>query len=133
MSTSSARQIVLAARPKETATFERWNIVNRVAADEKLASEATAFAERLARGATVAFAASKKIVRAYLEGGSAVLTLWSTTSLLRCSTTPICVMRFRPCWNTGHVDFTTKWRSVAARNDRATKPRHSLRRGKSRT
>jgi enoyl-CoA hydratase/carnithine racemase len=69
MSTSSARQIVLAARPKETATFERWNIVNRVAADEKLASEAAAFAERLARGATVAFAASKKIVRAYLEAG----------------------------------------------------------------
>ena len=43
--------------------------MNRVVADEKLGSEATTLAERLARGATLAFAAGKKIVRAYLEGG----------------------------------------------------------------
>jgi hypothetical protein len=43
--------------------------VNRVVPDERLESESTAFAERLARGATLAFAAGKKIVRAYLEGG----------------------------------------------------------------
>jgi enoyl-CoA hydratase/carnithine racemase len=66
---SRAREIVYTADQYEAATFERWNIVNRVIADEKLESEAIAFAERLARGATLAFAASKKIVRAYLEGG----------------------------------------------------------------
>ena len=43
--------------------------MNRVVPDEKPESEAWAFAERLARGATLAFAAGKKIVRAYLEAG----------------------------------------------------------------
>jgi enoyl-CoA hydratase/carnithine racemase len=66
---SRAREIVYTADQYDAATFERWNIVNRVIADEKLESETIAFAERLARGATLAFAASKKIVRAYLEGG----------------------------------------------------------------
>jgi enoyl-CoA hydratase/carnithine racemase len=43
--------------------------VNRVVPDNQLASEVRAFAEQLARGATLAFAAGKKFVRAYLEGG----------------------------------------------------------------
>jgi enoyl-CoA hydratase/carnithine racemase len=64
-----AREIVYTADQYDAATFERWNIVNRVVPDEELGSETMAFAERLARGATLAFAASKKIVRAYLEGG----------------------------------------------------------------
>jgi enoyl-CoA hydratase/carnithine racemase len=64
-----AREIFYTADQYDAATFERWNIVNRVLPDEKLESEARAFAERLARGATLAFAAGKKIVRAYLEGG----------------------------------------------------------------
>ena len=64
-----AREIVYTADQYDAATFERWNIVNRVIPDEKLESEARAFAERLARGATLAFAAGKKIVRAYVEGG----------------------------------------------------------------
>jgi enoyl-CoA hydratase/carnithine racemase len=66
---SRAREIFYSADQFDAATFERWNIVNRVLPDEKLASEARAFAERLASGATLAFAAGKKIVRAYLEGG----------------------------------------------------------------
>src|SRR5271156_307948 len=66
---SRAREIVYTADQYDAATFERWNIVNRVVPDEKLESEATAFAEWLARGATLAFATGKKIVRAYLEGG----------------------------------------------------------------
>ena len=66
---SRAREIIYTADQYDAATFERWNIVNRVVPDEKLESEAMAFAERLARGATLAFAAGKKIVRAYLEGG----------------------------------------------------------------
>lgn len=66
---SRAREIVYTADQYDAATFERWNIVNRVVPDEELESETMALAERLARGATLAFAASKKIVRAYLEGG----------------------------------------------------------------
>ena len=66
---SRAREIVYTADQYDAATFEGWNIVNRVVPDEKLESEAMAFAERLARGATLAFAATKKIVRTYLEGG----------------------------------------------------------------
>lgn len=66
---SRAREIVYTADQYDAATFERWNIVNRVVPDEDLESETMALAERLARGATLAFAASKKIVRAYLEGG----------------------------------------------------------------
>jgi enoyl-CoA hydratase/carnithine racemase len=66
---SRAREIIYTADQYDAATFERWNIVNRVVPDERLDSEATAFAERLARGATLAFAAGKKIVRAYLDGG----------------------------------------------------------------
>ena len=66
---SRAREIFYTADQYDAATFERWNIVNRVIPDEKLESEARAFAERLAKGATLAFAAGKRIVRAYLEGG----------------------------------------------------------------
>lgn len=66
---SRARELIYTADQYDAATFERWNIVNRVVPDEKLESEAMAFAERLVGGATLAFAAGKKIVRAYLDGG----------------------------------------------------------------
>jgi len=66
---SRARELIYTADQYDAATFERWNIVNRVLPDERLESEAMAFAERLASGATLAFAAGKKIVRAYLDGG----------------------------------------------------------------
>src|ERR1700719_2127748 len=64
-----AREIIYTADQYDAATFERWNIVNRVVPDEKFESETRAFAERLASGATLAYAAGKKIVRAYLERG----------------------------------------------------------------
>jgi enoyl-CoA hydratase/carnithine racemase len=66
---SRAREIIYTADQYDAATFERWNIVNRVVPDEKFESETRAFAERLASGATLAYAAGKKIVRAYLERG----------------------------------------------------------------
>jgi enoyl-CoA hydratase/carnithine racemase len=66
---SRAREIVYTADQYDAATFERWNIVNRVVPDEKFESATRAFAERLASGATLAYAAGKKIVRAYLEKG----------------------------------------------------------------
>jgi enoyl-CoA hydratase/carnithine racemase len=66
---SRAREIIYTADLYDAATFERWNIVNRVVPDEAFASQTREFAERLASGPTLAFAAGKRIVRAYLDGG----------------------------------------------------------------
>lgn len=66
---SRAREIIYTAEQYDAPTFERWNIVNRVVLDDQLQSDARAFAEGLAKGATLAFAAGKRIVRAYLDGG----------------------------------------------------------------
>src|SRR6202048_4805851 len=63
---SRAREIIYTADQYDAATFERWNIVNRVVADASLELETRAFAERLASGATLAYAAGKRIVRACL-------------------------------------------------------------------
>ena len=65
-----AREIIYSADQYDAATFERWNIVNRVVPDEVFESETEALAVRLAHGATVAFATGKKIVRGYLENGT---------------------------------------------------------------
>src|SRR5271156_5760197 len=66
---SRAREIIYTADQYDAATFERWNIVNKVVPDEVLESQTRAFAERLSKGATLALAAGKRIVRAYLEHG----------------------------------------------------------------
>ncbi|MGC2324431.1 MAG: enoyl-CoA hydratase/isomerase family protein [Terriglobales bacterium] len=65
-----AREIIYTAEPYDAATFERWNIVNRVLPDDAFESQTRAFAERLASGPTLAYAAGKRMVRAYLEGGT---------------------------------------------------------------
>jgi enoyl-CoA hydratase/carnithine racemase len=49
--------------------LERWNVINRVVADGDLLEKGMNFAQRLAAGPTRAHAATKRIVRAYLEGG----------------------------------------------------------------
>jgi len=64
-----AREIIYTADLYDAATFERWNIVNRVVPDDTFASQTRAFAERLANGPTLAYAAGKRMVRAYLAGG----------------------------------------------------------------
>jgi enoyl-CoA hydratase/carnithine racemase len=64
-----AREIIYTADQYDAATFERWNIVNRVIPDEAFERETRAFADRLASGATLAYAAGKRFVRAYLDGG----------------------------------------------------------------
>lgn len=66
---SRAREIVYTAELYDAPTFERWNIVNRVVADDEFESRTRAFAERLANGPTLAYAAGKRLVRAFLEGG----------------------------------------------------------------
>jgi enoyl-CoA hydratase/carnithine racemase len=64
-----AKEIVFTADIYDAATFERWNIVNKVVPDERLWDEALAFATRLAEGPTRAHAVTKRLVSTYLESG----------------------------------------------------------------
>jgi enoyl-CoA hydratase len=64
-----ARELVMTGGLYGAATLERWNVVNRVVADDELAEKTRRFAQRLADGPTLANAATKRIVRAYLDGG----------------------------------------------------------------
>jgi enoyl-CoA hydratase/carnithine racemase len=66
---SRAREIIYTAEQYDAATFERWNIVNRVVPDDVFEAVTRSFAERLASGPTLAYVTGKRIVRAYLEGG----------------------------------------------------------------
>lgn len=64
-----ARELVMTGELYDAATLERWNVVNRVLADEGFGQAAQAFAARLASGPTRAHAATKAVVRAALDGG----------------------------------------------------------------
>jgi enoyl-CoA hydratase/carnithine racemase len=64
-----AREFVMSAGVYDAATLERWNVINRVVPDTELLEKGMRFAQRLAEGPTKAHAATKRIVRAYLEGG----------------------------------------------------------------
>ena len=64
-----AREFVMTGGLFDAATLERWNVVNRVLPDDELLEKGMRFAHRLASGPTVAHAATKRIVRAYLRGG----------------------------------------------------------------
>jgi enoyl-CoA hydratase len=64
-----AREFVMTRGLYDAATLERWNVINRVVGDDELLEKGMRFAHRLAEGPTKAHAATKRIVRAYLEGG----------------------------------------------------------------
>ena len=64
-----ARELVMSGGLYEASTLERWNVVNRVVPDGELAEKSLRFAERLAAGPTLANAATKRMVRAFLEEG----------------------------------------------------------------
>jgi enoyl-CoA hydratase len=64
-----AREFVMTGELFDAETLERWNVVNRVFDDEGFDDAARAFAMRLADGPTRAHEATKRIVRAYLDGG----------------------------------------------------------------
>jgi enoyl-CoA hydratase/carnithine racemase len=64
-----AREFVMTGGLYDAAVLERWNVVNRVVPDAELLEKGMRFAHRLAAGPTKAHAATKRIVRAYLEGG----------------------------------------------------------------
>lgn len=64
-----ARELVMSGGLYPAATLERWNVVNRVVPDAELAEKSLRFAHRLAAGPTLANAATKRMVRAFLEHG----------------------------------------------------------------
>jgi enoyl-CoA hydratase len=64
-----AREFVMSAGLYDAAALERWNVVSRVLPDEELAEKSLRFARRLAEGPTLAHAATKRMVRAFLEHG----------------------------------------------------------------
>jgi enoyl-CoA hydratase len=64
-----ARELVMTGGLFDAATLERWNVINRVLPDAELRDNTLEFAHRLAAGPTRANAATKQMVRAYLEHG----------------------------------------------------------------
>ena len=64
-----AREFVMTGGLYDAEVMERWNVVNRVLPDGELLEKGMRFAHRLAAGPTKAHAATKRIVRAYLEDG----------------------------------------------------------------
>jgi enoyl-CoA hydratase/carnithine racemase len=64
-----AREFVMTGGLYEASALEAWGVVNRVVDDGTIAEKGMRFAERLANGPTRAHAATKRIVRGYLEGG----------------------------------------------------------------
>ena len=64
-----ARELVMSGGLYDAAALERWNVVNRVVPDAELEPKAMKFARRLASGPTRANAATKEVVRAFLEHG----------------------------------------------------------------
>jgi enoyl-CoA hydratase len=64
-----ARELVMSGGLYPAAMLERWNVVNRVLPDPDLLEKTMRFATRLAAGPTLANAATKRVVRAYLDEG----------------------------------------------------------------
>jgi enoyl-CoA hydratase len=85
-----AREFVMSGGLYDAQTLERWGVVNRVLPDEELLPKATEFARGLANGPTKAHAATKAVLRAFLEGGlpeadrrtpATTASLWQTEDL----------------------------------------------------
>lgn len=68
--TARAKELVMSGELYDAQTLERWNVVNRVIADEGFDGAARAFARSLAEGPTRAHAATKALVRAAAEDGT---------------------------------------------------------------
>src|SRR6476659_4717463 len=64
-----AREFVMTGGLYDSATLERWGVLNRVVGDDELLEKGMSCADRLAAGPTKAHAATKRLVRASLEGG----------------------------------------------------------------
>ena len=67
--TGRARQFVMTGGLHDATTMESWNAINFVWPDAELDAKALKLATRLANGPTKAHAMTKRILRAYVEGG----------------------------------------------------------------
>ena len=67
-----ACEVVMSAGIYDAATFERWNIINRVVPASELAAKSLKYVLRLAAGPTRAHAATKRLIREYLAHGMGV-------------------------------------------------------------
>ncbi len=67
--TGRAREFVMTGGRYSAAEMERWNVVNRVLSDDTFDAAVRALAQDLATGPTLAHAATKRVIRDYLEGG----------------------------------------------------------------
>jgi enoyl-CoA hydratase/carnithine racemase len=66
-----AKEMALLGRRYDARTLERWNVVNRVVPDDKLADVTATLAHELANGPTIAHASTKAIVSHTLAHGVA--------------------------------------------------------------
>ena len=103
-----AREIIYTADQYDAATFERWNIVNRVVPDEAFEAQTRAFAERLANGPTLAYAAGKRIIRAYLTAAYMPQIRLLGRSGRPCFRVKICAPQLLPWWSTALASFATR-------------------------
>jgi enoyl-CoA hydratase/carnithine racemase len=69
---SRAREFVMTADLYDAETLQSWGVVNRVLPKDGFDTSARAYARRLADGPTRAHAVTKEILRAYLDGGTAL-------------------------------------------------------------
>jgi enoyl-CoA hydratase/carnithine racemase len=67
--TGRAKEFVMTGGRFSAAEMERWNVVNRVLPSEGFDRAARELAGDLATGPTLAHAATKQVIRDYLEGG----------------------------------------------------------------
>jgi enoyl-CoA hydratase/carnithine racemase len=67
--TGRARELVMTGELFGAEALERWNVVNRVYPDDEFDAAARELAALLANGPTLAHAATKLVLRDYLEGG----------------------------------------------------------------
>ena len=65
-----AKEMALLARRYDARTLEKWNIINRVVADEQLAEASATLANELANGPTVAHASTKAIISYAVSHGT---------------------------------------------------------------
>jgi enoyl-CoA hydratase/carnithine racemase len=64
-----AKQIVFDGDQYSAQQFAQWNVINHVVPDAELRERAETLARSYAAGPTLALAADKALIRAYLEGG----------------------------------------------------------------
>jgi enoyl-CoA hydratase/carnithine racemase len=64
-----AAEMAFTSEPIPARTMQQYGVVNRVFSDDALAAESLAFAQKIARGPTLAHAAHKALIRAWALGG----------------------------------------------------------------